>query len=202
MKKFVLFACFVFLFYVYEIKAIDLERDTISCQTIKMQIFSDEVLINSFYYNKKLTIYKGEKEHCLFTNNYIKSLFTKILVNNQKTNVKKKNTQKYAYHVKYGYVKINDDSLELSKSIDYLAYYLVTFENKNTLMNQYISELKNKLYETVMPTTKLPEICYLFMKDDMLIILSHKLIINPDDKMNIKKVNELDIKSLIEIIKE
>ena len=198
MKFLPFFVCLIILFHTHETKAEDIKEDTISYQLLKAQMLSDENIINSFCYDKKLTINRGMKEDCLLSNRYVKSTFISLEVNNQRINI-----NKLAYCIKNGRVKVGADSLKSSKFIKYLDYYIVTFEKKDTLMSQYISKLKEVSYKITVPETEFPFTCYLFMKEDRLIILSHEyfLLRLPDDKVTDRR-NEFDIEKIIEKIKE
>ena len=189
-KRFILFTCFASLFYPNEMKAMSMKKDTIHYDSIMAQMLNDENSINSFCYDKKLAINKGKEENCLFTNDFLKSLFTKLSANNQKII----NTKKSTYCIKYGYVKISDSLLESPESDDYLVYYFVTFEKMDTLMNRYISELKCNPYDSVFTPLEGADICYLFMKGDVLVVLTVALRTDYE--------NENFMENLIELIKQ
>jgi hypothetical protein len=123
-----LIVCFACLFHSNETKATDLKEDTIYYKAIVSQILNDENCINSFCRDKKMTIYKGKKDDCLFSDKYLKSIFWGVRMNGRGINI-----DKLAYCLKSGYVKISDNSKESSDDpTDYLVYDIVTFEKKNT----------------------------------------------------------------------
>jgi hypothetical protein len=193
MKRKMILICLV-LFHIYEILAVDIKGDTTYLSSVKTQIFSDETTINSFCCGKKLTINKGEKENCLITSNYLESIFTNLIVNNQRVN-----PRKFAYCVKDGMLEISGNPLNAIQKLD---YYIITLEKEEGLIGQYIYNLKNKSYEIVIPAIEMPYICYLFMKGETLVVLSHELSMNSFDEIDAGMENKFDIKELIEIIKD
>ena len=196
MNRSLLLVCFALLFQLSKIQAADIEQDTILLQSIKAQLFSNETVINSFCYGKKLTIDKGTKEDCLLINRYLESIFMNLVVKNQRIGIRRS-----VYCVKDGILEVGDDSLNSSKSIQKLDYYIIAFKKKNTFISQYISELKSKLYEVIIPAAKMPSICYLFTKDDTLIILSHKMKITLSDS-TAENEKEMDMGKIIEFIRK
>jgi len=166
MKKLVLFVCFIYLFHTNETEAIGMKYDVFNYDSIASYVLKDENSIVSFCRDKKMNICKGEKDECLLSENYLKAIFLGVRKNNQLINMRN-----FAYCVKYGYVKISNDNKEPSDN-DYLVYYFITLDKKDTPMNRYISELKCKPYDVVTPTMEIPYVCYLFMKGDTLVTLS------------------------------
>ena len=180
-------------------------QNTNLCRTDLHDFYDGGNITYTFCFDKKLNIQKGLKEDCIIENNYLKTIFDGAVINDRGLNLKKQ-----SYCVNSGWFNTSCISVDTSLNTMQYALYVISFYKKDIAMQKYISLLQSKSYDIVYPVTKASMICYLFMKGELLIIISHELILNLsdmmvtnlDDKINIKKVNELDIEKLIEIIKE
>ena len=189
-KRFILYICFASLFHHNEAKATCMKENTFHFESIASQILNDENSINYFCRGKKMTINKGKKEDCLLSDDYLQAIFYGVRINSQQGI----SIKKFTYCVKYGYIKISNEYNKPSDN-DYLVYYFVNLNKTDTLMNQYISELKCKSYNVVFPVREIPYICYLFMKGDTLITLSL-------DLWRRNNFENEDMEKLIELIKQ
>ena len=174
-------------FYLYN--ATSINYDSIDSKLIAPHILNEDSIANSFCRDKKMTVYKGKKEDCLFYDDYLKATFEGIRINDtQIIDIKKS-----AYCVKEGQIIIGNDSKELSNNV--LVYYFVTFEKTDTPMSRYISELKRKPYDAVSPVVEAPDICYLLTKGDKLVVLSFS-------EWRKNAFENKDVEKLIELIKK
>jgi hypothetical protein len=183
---------YLLLFCTSEVKAENVENDTIGYDSLSSYIFSDGTINNFFCYDKKLTINKGIKEDCIRENKFIKSIFVQLNNNNEI------NLRKSSYCVKSGRLFLKEDTLQ---PIIELWYYVLTFNKKDTFIQQYYSTLNKKMYEKINPISKLPTVSYLFIKDEKMVILFQELYLTVCEDGTIVNKSDLDILKVIESIR-
>ena len=128
-----------------------------------------EKVIYSFCFDKKLNVQKGSKENCIIENNYLKAIFDGVFINDKQLNLRKQ-----SYCVNSGRFNTSCLSIDTLLNAMQFSFYVISFNKKDNIMQEYISSLKSKLYDIVYPVTKAPMVCYLFMKGEYLVIISHK----------------------------